>query len=88
MSIENSHRSSSYPPNGREFRYVQIGDDAREGRTNLVRIPYWAHSVPALGWPKRKLSPKVSDKTDRRPLVAGARPDSGLSCPGTEFGAF
>ena len=35
---------------GREFQYVQIGDDAHSGRTNPVRIPYWADSVTVLRW--------------------------------------
>ena len=47
---------------GREFLYAQIGDGALSGRTNPVRIPYWADSVTVLGWQKRKLSRIVSDK--------------------------
>ena len=44
------------------FLYVQIGDDALRGRTNPVRIPYWADSVTVLRWQQRKLSGIVSDK--------------------------
>ena len=50
------------PPNGREFLYVQIGDDALRGRTNPVRIPFWVGSVTVLGRQKRKLRRIVSDK--------------------------
>ena len=40
--------------NNREFLYAQIGDNALRGRTNPVRIPYWADSVPVMGLKKRK----------------------------------